>query len=115
MGAISQAGTVSSLEGTKPSSALGPVDWINRPLAVTTVQITLTGSGQVDAVVDVQVSNGPASAPIPLDTAAARVSLSSPVGLSSDGFSLASPWRYIRFNVVSLSGTGAAITGLIGA
>lgn len=115
MGASSQPGTVSSLEGAHPMTTVGTSAWITRLLADVTVQITIAGVGQVDTVVDVQVSNGPAAAPIPLDTPAAEITLTSASGSASDGFAITNPWRYVRFNVRSLSGTAAAVTGLIGA
>lgn len=110
-----QNGTVSSLGDSIATSVIGPSTWIARPIALVTVQITLSGTGQVDSVIDVEVSNGPATGPIPTDTPAATVTLTSAVGLSSDGFAIINPWRYIRFNVKSLSGAGASITGLVGA
>lgn len=114
MGASSQPGTVSNIGDTTPATGVGPSVWITRLLGPVTVQITLSGVGVVSSVVDVEVSNGPASAPAPLDTPAGTITLSSNTGMSSDGFSIVSPWRYIRFNVKSLSGTNASITGLIG-
>ena len=113
--ASSQSGSVSSLEGPIAATGVGPTPWTTRVLAPATVQISVVGTGPVAAVVDVEVSNGPSKSPIPLDTPSATITLSGPAGYSSDGFSLTAPWRYVRFNVRSLSGIGAVVTGLIGA
>lgn len=113
--ASTQPGTVSSLGDSQPAFTTGPSPWITRLLADVTIQVTVTGNGRVDAVVDVEVSNGPAANPVALDTPAGTITLSSAAGSSSDGFSMIAPWRYVRFNVRSLSGPNAAITSLIGA
>lgn len=112
--ASSQPGTVSVMGANTGLTAPGASAWTIRPIPVTSVQISLAGIGQVDAVVDVEVSNGPVNAPVALDTPAAVVTLSSASGMSSDGFSISLPWRYIRFRIVSLSGAGATVTGLLG-
>lgn len=107
-------GVVNALGAKAPITAPGSSPWTTKPLADCSIQVSLAGTGQVDAVVHVEVSNGPSTLPVACGTPAAVITLSSAVGLDADGFILQAPWKYVRFTVITISGTGASVTGLIG-
>lgn len=70
---------------------------------------TTAGSGAV--VVSIQGSNVD-------DTDAfvtlATITLTLGTTITADGFATTAPWKYVRANVVSISGTGASVNVLMG-
>ena len=75
-----------------------------------TYQATVTGTGAVSATVAIEVSNDNTNW---CSTAMGTITLSGTTS-SSDGFTTAAPWKYIRANVTAISGTGASVTVLMG-
>lgn len=82
----------------------------HRPGAKRTFQATgSVASSTGSASVAVQVSNDGTNW-LTLGT----ITLSLTTSQSSDGFSSDAPWEYVRGNVTSISGTGAAVSLLMG-
>ena len=70
-----------------------------------------TSAGSGTAVVSIQGSNiDNTNAFITLGT----ISLTLGTTITADGFTTTAPWKYIRANVVSISGTGASVNVLMG-
>lgn len=92
----------------------GPGPWITKRGPHATVQATVAGTGLVSATVNVEVSNGPDSAPQPCATLAGTITLSGTTS-ATDGFTTQNaPWRFWRLNVGAISGTGAIVSGIQG-
>lgn len=107
-------GVVSGITAPAGQTTTGVGPWIKRTMSDCSVQVNVEGTGQVDAVVDVEVSNGPDSNPIACSTAAATVTLSGNPR-DGDGFLMVDAnWKWIRLNVTFLTGPGAKVTGLMG-
>lgn len=65
---------------------------------------TVRGAGAVAAVIKLQVSNEESATDGFIDLA--TITLSG-TGTASDGFTSTAPWRFVRAQLVSISGTGA--------
>jgi hypothetical protein len=82
-----------------------------------TIQYTLTtSSGNGSATIVTQVSNDTTAAN---DAArnwitAATTTFASAASPQVDGFTMNTPWAFVRFNVTAISGTGATVTGTLG-
>lgn len=93
-------------------SSPGPGPWIKKGTTDVTIQAILSGTGTLAAVVDVEVTND-ATMPA-VATAAAVITLDQTQ--PSDGCIIqGASWLFLRLHVVSISGTGAKVTGLMGA
>lgn len=75
-----------------------------------TFQAFVDGTGAVTATVQVEVSNDNIHW---CETEAGEIELAG-TSTSSDGFTIDAPWRFARGNVTAISGTGAAVTLLMG-
>ena len=83
----------------------------NMKTSQTTFQATVVGTGAVTANVTIEVSNDGINW---CSTVLGTIILSGTT-TSSDGFTTDAPWKYVRANVIAISGTGAAVTVLMGA
>lgn len=89
----------------------GAGDWKYKDSPHATFQATVTGSGAVTATIDIEVSNDGVNA---VDTAAGTITLSG-TDSNSDGFTTQhSPWKYVRANVTSITGTSASVEVIMG-
>lgn len=94
--------------------ATGPGPWVSKRSPSCSIQATVAGTGAVTATINVEVSNGPDGAPQALATIAGTITLNGTTSVT-DGFTTQNaPWRFIRFNVTALTGTGAKVTGILG-
>lgn len=75
-----------------------------------TFQATVTGTGAVTATVVIEVSLDGTNW---CSTPAGTITLSGTT-TSSDGFTTASSWKYVRANITAISGTGATVVVLMG-
>ena len=90
------------------SNTVGTKIYKDSPFA--TFQATVTGTGAVTATVLIEGSNdGVYWCSTPLAT----ITLSGTTS-SSDGFTTQAPWKFIRANATSISGTGANIQVYMG-
>ena len=74
-----------------------------------TVQATVSGTGAVSATVAIEGSNDGTNW-LTLGTITLRGTTS-----ATDGFAFSAPWVYIRSNCTAISGTGAALSVVMGA
>jgi len=83
----------------------------SRPLAKTaaTFQATVSGTGAVSATVAIEVSNDGDNF-VTLGT----ITLSGTT-TATDGFAASAPWAVVRANCTAISGTGAALSVVMGA
>lgn len=72
----------------------------------TTFQASVVGTGAVTATVVIDCSNDGVNW---CSTALGTITLSGTTS-SSDGFTTAAPWKYVRARVTAISGTGATVT-----
>ena len=72
----------------------------------------ITGGGPDEATIDVEASNDGVNFLV-LGT----ISLTLPASLATvtDGFASDARWKFFRFNVTAISGTGAAVSAFLGA
>lgn len=73
-----------------------------------TVEITVAGTGAVSTTVQVQISNDESNW-INLTTLTVAGTTT-----ATDGAAMDAAWRYMRLNITALSGTGAAVTAIVG-
>lgn len=73
-----------------------------------TYQVTVVGTGAVTATVKIEVSNDDSNW-----LTLATITLSGTTS-ATDGFASDAPWAYRRANVTAISGTGAAVTAIMG-
>lgn len=73
-----------------------------------TIEVTVSGTGAVSTTVVVQISNDETNW-ITLTTLAV-----SGTTTATDGAAMDAAWRYMRLNMTALSGTGAAVTAIVG-
>lgn len=76
---------------------------------------TVTGTGAVAATVQIEISNDGEHwrAMVDADGNTAEIVLSG-TGSATDGFMTDESWRFHRANVTAVSGTGAAVTVIVG-
>lgn len=94
--------------GVTKNNAAYQVDGSGNPMTFQASGATTNGAGA--ATIVIQVSND-GSNWLTLGTISLTLSTTS----SSDGFAADAPWAYIRANITALSGTGAAVTVIMGA
>lgn len=73
-----------------------------------TIEVTVSGTGAVSTTVVVQISNDETNW-ITLNTLTV-----SGTTTATDGAAMDAAWRYMRLNMTALSGTGAAVTAIVG-
>lgn len=76
--------------------------------ALAAFQATVAGTGAVTATVNIEVSNEPRGSSQSW-LVAGTITLSGTT-TASDGFTINSPWKFVRANLTAVSGTGAAVT-----
>lgn len=104
-----KSGYVHNLMDSATSTGAG--DWKYKDSPHATFQATVAGTGAVEATVDIEVSNDKVNV---IDTVAGTITLSGTTS-HSDGFTTQhAPWKYVRANVTAISGTGAAVSVLMG-
>ena len=92
------------------ASLVGAGAWFALSKIPVTCQATVTGTGTVTGTVDIEVSNDGVT---PIATAPLTINLNGTT-TASDGGVVNAPWKYIRANLTAVSGTGAAVTVLMG-
>ena len=92
------------------ATATGAGGAIYKTSPKTTFQATVAGTGAVTATVKIESSNNAVSW---CSTALGTITLSGTT-TSTDGLATDAPWKYVRANVTAISGTGAAVTVLMG-
>ena len=107
--------TEASLEGASVSlltnaTAVGPGPWVERVWLSTAHDATVTGTGTVTATVDIEVSLDGVN---PIDKSPLTITLSG-TGADTDGDLISAPWPWVRANVTAISGTGAAVSSMMG-
>lgn len=102
------SGDVSTMLDT--ATATGAGAGVAKLAPKSTFQATVVGTGAVTATVTIEVSN---NNKIWCSTVLGTITLSGTT-TSSDGFTTDAPWGYVRANVTAISGTGAAVTVLMG-
>ena len=75
-----------------------------------TYQATVAGTGAVTATVTIEASNDGTSW---CSTVLGTITLSGTT-TDTDGLTSDAPWKFVRANVTAISGTGAAVTVLMG-
>mgnify|MGYP001558102766 CR=1 FL=1 len=103
------SGTVDTILSAAIATGAGSAIYKTSPK--TTFQATVVGTGAVTANVTIEVSNDGINW---CSTVLGTIILSGTT-TSSDGFTTDAPWKYVRANVIAISGTGAAVTVLMGA
>lgn len=76
-----------------------------------TFQGIVTGTGALTANINIEVSNDGVT---PIKYALGTITLSGNSS-DSDGFAASATWLFVRANLTSVSGTGAAVTCIMGA
>ena len=92
------------------ATATGVQTYRRKPAPATVFQVILSGTGAVSATVLFEVSLDGTNWVTP---GMATVTLSGTTSVT-DGFASNAPWRYVRPNITTISGTGATITILMG-
>lgn len=107
------AGVIKSYSSSGEVKSLTPANaittstgsWVLKESPLSTFQATVVGTGAVSSTVVIDCSNdGVYACATPLGT----ISLSGTTS-SSDGFTTNSPWKYVRYRITAISGTGATI------
>jgi hypothetical protein len=91
-------------------TSTGAQQQIYKDSPYSTFQATVTGTGTVTATINIEVSLDGTNW---CSTPAGTITLSGTTS-SSDGFTTASSWKYVRANVTAISGTGATVVVLMG-
>ena len=100
-----------NITGASGLTATGAGPWVFKGSQDASVQAVVSGTGTVAATINVEVSNDGVNA---LATVAGTITISG-TNVASDGFvTQNASWKWIRFNVTVLSGTGATVTGFLG-
>ncbi len=89
------------------ATATGAGGWVFKDAPLSSVQAfgsTTSGSGAT--VVSIEATNNTNGSYIVIGT----ISLTLGTTVTTDGFIIQAPWKYIRGNVTSISGTGASVT-----
>lgn len=82
-----------------------------RPAApLTAFVLGAVSSSTGSATIDIEVSNDGSTY-----ITACTITLSLTTTTSADGCGIAIPWIYVRMNVTAISGTGAAVSGILAA
>lgn len=100
-----KSGTVRNLLGTNDVgvTVTGTGTWRYKDSPNATFQGVVTGTGAVTATINIEYSNDGINA---ISTTGGTITLSGTTS-SSDGFTSSSPWKFVRANVTTLTGTGA--------
>ncbi|MDD4971843.1 MAG: hypothetical protein PHT07_20655 [Paludibacter sp.] len=80
-------------------------DWTLKDSPSTTIQAIVVGTGTVTATIVIDCSNDGIYA---CTTPLASIGLNGTTS-SSDGFTTNAPWKYFRYRVTAISGTGATV------
>jgi hypothetical protein len=112
--AFAQSGAASSVEMISSATATGAGERHTPACTARTFQaFGATSSGSGSATVKVQASN--VAAPGANDWLdLGTISLTLSTTRATDGFASDARWRHVRGNVTAISGTGAAVTLLLG-
>jgi len=92
------------------TSAPTTSNWTFKQSPLSSFQATVVGTGAVTATVTIEASN---DGLYPLSTLLGTITLSGTT-FSSDGFTTNAPWKFIRANVTSISGTNATVSVIMG-
>ncbi len=92
------------------ATAVGPGPWVRRSRLNSAHDATVTGTGAVTATVDIEVSLDGVN---PVNTSPLTITLSG-TGADTDGDLISAPWPWVRANVTAISGTGAAVSSMMG-
>lgn len=92
------------------ATSTGTQNPIRKPAPATVFQVQITGTGAVSCTVLFEVSLDNVKW---ISPGMATVSLSG-TNSATDGFASNAPWKFVRPNITAVSGTGAAVTILMG-
>ena len=101
-------GKTYNLLDAKTTTGAGTQIFKDSPYATFQVSGTTT-AGSGSAVVVIQVSNDATNW-----ITAGTVTLTLGTASTTDGFTTQAPWKYVRANVTTLTGTGASVSALMG-
>lgn len=104
-----KSGKIYNLLGTGVTST-GVGNAIYKDSPYSTFHAVVSGTGAVTAIVNIEVSNDGSNW---LSTPMGTITLSG-TDNNSDGFTSAAPWKYVRANVTSISGTNATVQVYMG-
>lgn len=103
-----KCGKTYNLLDSKTATGVGTQIYKDAPQASFQVSGTTT-AGSGSAVVAIQVSNDGTNW-----ITAGTVTLTLGTSATSDGFTTDAPWKYVRANVTTLTGTGASVSAVMG-
>ena len=98
-------------------TAPGVGPWIANGGVNSTIQVLLTtSSGNGSATVNIEVSNDTLNGtPLAISTVAGIITFALAASPQTDGLTTqGAPWKWVRLNVVAITGTGAKILGFLG-
>ena len=107
MGVISSYATSGVVKNATPLNATttSTGDWILKESPLTTIQGNVVGTGTVSATIIIDCSNdGVYACTTPLGT----ITLTGTTN-NSDGFTTNASWKYFRYRITAISGTGATV------
>lgn len=89
------------------ATATGAGGWVFKDAPLSSIQaFGSTSSGSGATVVSIEATNNLKGSYVVLGT----ISLTLGTSVVTDGFIVQAPWKYIRGNVTSISGTGSFVT-----
>lgn len=103
-----KSGKIHNLTPPGGVTSTGVGNWLYKDSPYSSFQATVTGSGSVSATLTIEVSNDGVTA---CATPLATITLSG-TNSNSDGFTTQAPWKYVRYNVSSLTGTLNVLMGV---
>ena len=105
-----KSGRVMNLFSGSGVTSTGAGSFVYKDSPKASFHATVIGTGTVTAVIDIEYSNDGTYA---LETKGGTITLSGST-YSSDGLTSDSPWKYVRANVTSISGTNATVQVTMG-
>ena len=100
-----KSGRVYTIQNAATGTGAGNWGYKDAPL-ITIQSFGSTTSGTGAVVVSIEATNNTDGSYVVLGT----ISLTLSTSVSTDGFVVNAPWKYIRANITSISGTGSSVT-----